>query len=144
MQYFSGFFSTGIVYFRRARWIARCHNSVGLCVNPYIRLNPSPRNFRRRSAGGPTCVCMRLVSFPFLMRLSHIPPVDFSLQVRQSPTLLTIMFAKTRLLVLSIVIASQVSWLASVSRGKMFVHSRDTYFVEISWQDAHLVAARVS
>lgn len=138
------FFSAGIVYFRGAHWIARCHNSVGLCVNPYIRLNPSPRNFRCCSAGGPTCVYVRLISFPFLTRLSHIPPVDFFLQVRQGPALLPVMFAKTRLLVLSIVVASQVSWLASVSRGKMFVYSRDTYFVEISWQDAYFVAARVS
>lgn len=37
--------SEGRVGLRIAPWV---------CINPYIRLNPSPRKFRRGSAGGPT------------------------------------------------------------------------------------------
>lgn len=95
-------------------------------VNAYIRLNPSPRNSRRGSAGGLTCLCVCMcvrVTSLFFFNAVHIPPVDLPSKFKN--IFPAVMFAKTRLLVLSIVVASQVSWLVSVSRGKMFVHSRD-------------------
>lgn len=70
MRYFSFFFF--IVYFRGERVGLRVATTPwDSPVNPYIRLNPSPRNFRRSSAVPvPLCMCACLVYFFFFLTRS--------------------------------------------------------------------------
>ena len=97
------------------------------CINPYIRLNPSSRKFRCGSTGDPTCDLFSIFFFYFQLdtRTTSLTCANhLFLSPRDSREFFIIMFTKLRLFVLSIVVASQVSWLVSVPRGKMFVHSQ--------------------
>lgn len=76
------FFFLHRVYFRGERVGLRVATTPwDSRVNPYIRLNPSPRNFRRGWAVRVRmCGCLVRFSFFLFQRHPRVPPVDFSLQ----------------------------------------------------------------
>lgn len=113
-------------HFRRGAVGLRVATTPWYRINPYIRLNPSPRNFRRSSAGGLTRDRPFLVFFFISRGVYHL---QISLAAPRQRILLA-MLAETRLFILSVV-ALQVSWLVSVPRGKISVHSRDRGSIDI-------------